>query len=86
MPGLGGHRFYFVEKVPLAFSFVFSLLFANTLLMLLLTFAGKYFLPRHGLWVFSWYDDHSILVQFRLIGNVGRDSRYISEARSLHWP
>jgi hypothetical protein len=68
MPVVAGHKFYFAEKVPLAFSFVFSLLFANTLLMLLLAFAGKYFLPKHAPWVVSWYDDHSILIQFVLLG------------------
>jgi uncharacterized protein YqhQ len=68
MPGSGAHKFYFVEKVPLAFKFVLSLLFANTVLMLLPAFAGKHFLTTHAPSLFSWYDDHSILIQFVLLG------------------
>lgn len=68
MPGAGGHRFYFVEKVPLAFSIVFSLLFANTFLILLLEFAGKYFLPKDVSETVHWYRDNSITIQFVLVG------------------
>lgn len=66
MPG-AGHRIHFVGKVPLAFSAVFSLLFANTLLMLLLEFAGKYFLPKAVPETVHWYGDNSITVQFVLL-------------------
>jgi len=45
MPG-AGHKFYFVGKVPIAFSVLASILFVNTFLMLLLYFAGKYFLSK----------------------------------------
>jgi uncharacterized protein YqhQ len=68
MPGFGAHRFYFVEKVPLAFTLVLSLLFANTLLMFLPPFAGEHFPSKRFPLMFSWYDDHSILIQFVLLG------------------
>jgi hypothetical protein len=59
MPG-AGHRFYFVGKVPLVFSVVLSLLLANTFLMLLLQFAGKYFLTKGVPQTIYWYEDNSI--------------------------
>jgi hypothetical protein len=46
MPGLGRHRFEFVDKEPLMLWVVASLLLANTFLLLLVDFAAKYFLPR----------------------------------------
>jgi hypothetical protein len=49
MPGAGGHRFQFVGKEPLAFWILALLLFANTLLMLLLGNGAKYLLPRASL-------------------------------------
>lgn len=67
MPGAGGHKFYFVGKVPLVSSMVLSLLFANTLLMLLLEFAGKYFLPKDVPETVHWYRDNSITIQFVLL-------------------
>ena len=67
MPGAGGHRFYFVGKVPLVFSAVLSLLFANTLLMLSLELAGKYFLPKDVPETVQWYQDNSIIIQFVLL-------------------
>ena len=67
MPGAGGHRFYFVGKVPLVFSVISALLFANTFLMLLLEFAGKYFLPREVPETVHWYGDNSITIQFVLL-------------------
>ncbi len=66
MPG-AGHRFYFVAKVPFAFSVLFSLLFVNTFLMLFLEFAGKHFLSRNALGTFRWYQDNSITIQFILL-------------------
>ncbi len=86
MPGFGGHKFYFVEKAPLAFSFVF--------------FASVCKHPAHALagvcrQVFSSkartvgvfvvrrpFNFDSV----RFVGNVGSDTHSISEARSLHWP
>jgi hypothetical protein len=49
MPGVGRHRFEFVEKAPLAFWVVFALLFANTFLMLSLDNGAKYFFPKASL-------------------------------------
>jgi hypothetical protein len=66
MPG-AGHRFYFVGKVPLAFSVALSLLFANTFLMLFLEFAGKYFLPTNVPQTIHWYEENSITIQFVLL-------------------
>jgi hypothetical protein len=68
MPGVGGHKFYFTEKVPLVFLFVLLLLFANTFFMLSLDFVGKYFVPKNGARFVSWYDHHSILIQIVLTG------------------
>jgi hypothetical protein len=67
MPVAGGHRFYFVGKAPAVFQVVALLLFANTLLMLLLEFAGKYFLPREVPETVRWYRDNSITIQFVLL-------------------
>jgi hypothetical protein len=67
MPGTGGHRFYFVGKVPPVFSVVVLLLFANTFLMLLLEFAGKYILPREVPETVRWYRNNSIPIQFVLL-------------------
>jgi hypothetical protein len=49
MPGVGGHRFQFADKPPSAFGVVFTLLLANTFLMLLLENGAKYFLPKASL-------------------------------------
>jgi len=49
MPGVGGHRFQFVDKPPSAFGAAFALLIANTFLMLLLANGAKYFLPKASL-------------------------------------
>ena len=49
MPGAGGHRFYFVGKVPVVFRVVATLLFVNTFLILVLPFGAKYFLPKASL-------------------------------------
>jgi hypothetical protein len=70
MPGLG-RTFYFMKKVPLAFSVFLSLLFANTLLMLLPEFARKYFFPRGAPEAVRWYEDHSIATQFVLLALLG---------------
>ena len=67
MPGAGGHKFYFMGKVPLVFSLVGSLLFANTFLILLLQFAGKYILPKNVPETVHWYGDNSITIQFVLL-------------------
>ena len=66
MPG-GRHKFYFVGKAPLVFSVAASLLFANTFLILLLEFAGKYILPNKIPETVQWYGDNSILIQFVLL-------------------
>jgi hypothetical protein len=66
MPG-AGHRFYFVEKVPSPFVLFTLLLFLNTFLMLLLEFAGKYFLPKNVPDAVRWYTDNSIKIQFVLL-------------------
>jgi hypothetical protein len=63
MPGFGGHRFYFVGKVPLQFFVLLCLLFLNTLLM----FAGEYFVPKPTLGALRWYQDNSITIQFVLL-------------------
>jgi hypothetical protein len=67
MPGFGGHRFYFDGKAPLIFSAVASILFANTILMLLLEFAGRYFLPKDVPETVQLYRDNSITIQFVLL-------------------
>jgi hypothetical protein len=59
MPG-AGHRFYFVGKVPFAFWGLSCLLFANTLLMMLL--------PKATGGPLRWYEDNSIAIQFVLLG------------------
>lgn len=43
MPGVGGHRFEFIDREPLVFRVAFVLLFVNGLLGLLLEFGAKYF-------------------------------------------
>jgi hypothetical protein len=67
MPGSSTHIFQFEGKEPLAFWIVFSLLFANTILMLLLGFAGKYFLPQNPPELVRWYEANSITIQFVLL-------------------
>lgn len=67
MPG-GRHKFYFVGKAPLVFSMAISLLLANTFLMLLLEFAGRYILPQKPPETIQWYRDNSITIQFVLLG------------------
>jgi hypothetical protein len=65
---LGGpHRFEFVGKEPLAVWVVVSLLFANTVVMLLPESAGKYILAQHAPGFSHWYADHSIAIQFVLL-------------------
>src|ERR1700751_6064592 len=66
MPG-GRHKFYFVKKAPWVFSVAVSLLFANTFLMLLLEFAGKYILPKKVPEMVQWYGHNSIPIQFVLL-------------------
>jgi hypothetical protein len=56
-----------VGKEPLVFWVVASLLFANTVLMLLLEFGGKYFLPKHAPEIVYWYAGRSIQIQFVLV-------------------
>jgi amino acid transporter len=58
MPG-GGHRFYFVGKVPLPFSVLLCFLFLNTFLML--------FLPKATVGALSWYEDNSIKIQLVIL-------------------
>jgi len=60
------HKFYFVGKQPLALWVVGSLLFANTVLMLLPESAGKYILAQRAPEI-GWYADHSIAIQFVLL-------------------
>jgi hypothetical protein len=67
MPGGGRHRFEFVGKEPPAFLVVATLLFVNTFLLLLLEFAGKYFLPKNVPAPLQWYQDNSIAIQFVLL-------------------
>jgi fatty acid desaturase len=73
MPG-AQHRFEFEGKEPLAIWIVTSLLFANTILMLLpgvavsvLNFTGKYFLPKDAPEMVHWYEANSITIQFVLL-------------------
>ena len=61
------HRFEFEGKEPVAFWIVISLLLANTILMLLFSFTGKYFLPQNAPEVVRWYDTNSITIQFVLL-------------------
>jgi len=68
---LGGrHRFEFVGREPLVFWVVSSLLFANTVLMLLLEFGGKYFLPKHAPEIVYWYAGRSIEIQLVLVAQL----------------
>jgi membrane protein implicated in regulation of membrane protease activity len=67
MPGCGRHRFEFLGKKPLAFFVVVALLFVNTFLLLLLEFAGKYFLPKNVPATVQWYQDNSVAIQFVLL-------------------
>jgi hypothetical protein len=83
MPG-AGHRFYFVGKVPLAFSVALSLLFANTFLMLFLEFAGKYFLPTNVPQTIHWYEENSITIQFVLLACWLPSSSYFGNAFSTY--
>jgi hypothetical protein len=61
------HRFEFEGKEPAAFWIVISLLLANTILMLVLSFTGKYFLPQNTPQMVRWYDANSITIQFALL-------------------
>jgi uncharacterized protein YqhQ len=67
MPGSSPHKFEFEGKEPLAFWIVVSLLFANTILMLLPSFTGKYFLPQNASAMVRWYEANSITIQFVLL-------------------
>ena len=65
---LGGrHQFEFVDKEPLIFRVVVFVLLANTFSMLLLEFAGEYFLPKKQPEIVHWYMEHSIAVKFILL-------------------
>lgn len=66
MPG-GKRQFEFVGKDPLIFGVVVSVLFANTIAMLLVDFAGKYFLPKDVPEAVQWYENHSVAIQFVLL-------------------
>jgi hypothetical protein len=46
MPGVGGHRFYFVGREPMVLKVVATLFFVNTFLLLSLNFGAKYLLPK----------------------------------------
>jgi len=46
MPGLGTSRLEFIGEAPLLFRVLTILLFANTVLLLGLSFLGRYFLPK----------------------------------------
>ena len=61
------HRFEFESKEPLVFWIVISLSFANTILMLLLNFTGKSFLPQNALEAVRWYESNTITIQFVLL-------------------
>jgi hypothetical protein len=65
--GLSRYRFEFVGKEPLAIWIVVSLLFANTILMLLLSITGSYFLPQNVPLMIRWYEANSITIQFVLL-------------------
>lgn len=67
MLGLSRYRFEFVGKEPLAVWIVVSLLFANTILMLLLSITGSYFLPQNVPLMIRWYEANSITIQFVLL-------------------
>lgn len=67
MLGLSRYRFEFVGKEPLAIWIVVSLLFANTILMLLLSITGSYFLPQNVPLMIRWYEANSITIQFVLL-------------------
>jgi len=56
-----------VGKEPLVFWVVASLLFANTVLMPLLEFGGKYFPPKHAPVIVHWYAGRSIEIQIVLV-------------------
>ncbi len=45
MPGNGPHRFYWVDKPPVVFNVLAGLFFANTFLLIGLTFLGQYIFP-----------------------------------------
>jgi uncharacterized membrane protein len=68
MPGAGRYHFEFAGKQPLAFSLLALLLFVNTFLLLVVTFAGKYFLPKNVPEAVQRYVDNSITIQFVLLG------------------
>ena len=61
------HKFEFEGKEPVAFWIVISLLFGNTILMLLLNFTSKSFLPQNAPEVVRWYESNSIAIQFVLL-------------------
>lgn len=82
MPG-AGHRFYFVGKVPLSFFVLLCLLFLNTFLMLLLEFAGKYFLPKTSVGGLRWYQENSTTIQFVLLGLMA--AVVIIFRKRVHW-
>jgi hypothetical protein len=67
MPGAGAHKFYFVDKVPPIFLIVLALLFANTFLMLALDFISTHLFPSRATNLVSWYDAHSLAIQFILL-------------------
>jgi hypothetical protein len=67
MPGSSRHCFVFEGKEPLAVWIVVSLLFVNTVLMLLLSFTGRYFLPQNAPVMIRWYEANSITIQFVLL-------------------
>ncbi len=84
MPGVGGHRFEFIDREPLVFRVAFVLLFVNGLLGLLLEFGAKYFFPKasvsllpckalaegqyHAPQIICWFESRWIAIQFVLVG------------------
>jgi hypothetical protein len=61
------HKFYFVGKEPLALWVVLSLLFGNTVLMLLPESRVKFILGQHSPEIAHWYSNHSVAIQFVLL-------------------
>jgi hypothetical protein len=82
MPG-GAHRFEFAGKEPLALWVVVSLLFANTVVMLLPESAGKYILAQRAPEIARWYADHSIAIQFVLLAALA--AIFIIFRRRVHY-
>jgi hypothetical protein len=72
MPGVGPHRFYFVDKAPWIFGVLVALLFVNTTaglvaLPMLEHFRSRLIHSRPA----EWYDSRFIAIQFILLALIG---------------